>query len=58
VVVINGETTGIWKRTIKKDRVMIEIEHFTKPNPAAQKLIEAASVRYGGFLGRIYSRIG
>ncbi|MBI5952746.1 MAG: AlkZ family DNA glycosylase [Chloroflexi bacterium] len=51
-VVVDGETVGIWKRTIKKDRAIVEFTYFTKPKPAAQGLIEAASVRYGEFLGR------
>jgi hypothetical protein len=52
-VVFNGETIGIWKRTIRKDRVMIELEYFRRADGTAQKLIEAASVRYGEFLGKI-----
>jgi hypothetical protein len=51
-VVVSGETIGTWKRTNRKDRTIIEIEYFTPANRAAQKLIEAASVRYGGFLGK------
>jgi hypothetical protein len=49
-VVVNGKTTGVWKRTIIKDKVFIEFDYFTKPGPALQRLIEAASVRYGKFL--------
>jgi hypothetical protein len=49
-VLVNGETIGAWKRTVKKDKVIIEIEYFTRARRAAQKLIETASVRYGEFL--------
>ena len=51
-VVVNWETTGTWKRTIKKDKTIIEFDYFTQTNRAAQKLIEAVSVQYGGFLGK------
>jgi len=50
VVMINGEGSGIWKRTIKKDSVHIEIDHFINhnlPNIAFEKAIE----KYGTFLG-------
>jgi hypothetical protein len=50
-VVVNGETIGVWKRTHKKDKVILEFEYFTKPEPTSQALIEMASVRYGDFLG-------
>jgi hypothetical protein len=43
---------GTWKRTIKKDKTINEFDYFTTANRVAQKLIETASVRYGGFLGR------
>jgi hypothetical protein len=49
-VVVNGETLGIWKRTIIKDKVIVELECFAKPKPVSRKLIEAASIRYGEFL--------
>jgi hypothetical protein len=49
-VVVNGKTTGVWKRTTTKDKVFIEIDYFTKPGPALQRLIETASVGYGKFL--------
>jgi hypothetical protein len=49
-IVVNGETLGIWKRTIKNDKVTVVFEYFAKPTSASQKLIEAASTRYGEFL--------
>lgn len=51
-VVVNGETIGVWKRAIKKEKVAIEVRYFIDPKPALQKMIETASVRYGEFLGR------
>jgi hypothetical protein len=50
-VVVNGQTIGVWKRTVKKENVLIEFEYFTKPDRAALKLIENAAARYAKFLG-------
>jgi hypothetical protein len=50
VIVVNGQTVGIWKRSIKKDKAIIEMEYFTRPGKAALKMIDEASVRYGLFL--------
>jgi hypothetical protein len=52
VIVVNGQTIGIWKRTFKKDEAILETEYFTLPRPALQKLIQVASVRYGKFLDK------
>ena len=49
-VVVNGQTIGIWNRTIKKDKVSIETEYFKQPRPTTRKMIAAASGRYGMFL--------
>ena len=51
-VVVNGQTIGIWKRTFKKDLVVMEFEYFEKPSAAVLKLIEAAAIQYGKFLGK------
>jgi hypothetical protein len=50
VIVVNGQTMGIWKRTIKKNKAIIEMEYFTRLGKAALKMIDEASVRYGLFL--------
>jgi hypothetical protein len=50
MVVVNGQVTGIWKRTIKKDKVLVETELFTPLNPTTQSLIAKAAIGYGRFL--------
>ena len=52
LIVINGQVTGIWKRVIKKDKVVIETEFFKPPNKPSKKLIEKAAERYGRFLDK------
>jgi hypothetical protein len=51
-VVVNGETVGIWKRAVKREKAIIEFAYFTKPKPASQRLIEVATLRYGEFLDK------
>ncbi|MEW6108889.1 MAG: winged helix DNA-binding domain-containing protein [Nitrospirota bacterium] len=50
VIVVNGQVTGIWKRTIKNDKVIVETELFKQPNKTTKSLIEKASIQYGHFL--------
>ncbi|HTB31819.1 MAG TPA: winged helix DNA-binding domain-containing protein [Bacteroidia bacterium] len=52
VIVINGHVTGIWKRTIKKDKVIIETDLFQPHNKASISLIEKAAGSFGCFLQR------
>jgi hypothetical protein len=50
VIVVNGQVTGIWKRTIKKDKVIVEMEFFKQPDKTTKSLIEKALIHYGHFL--------
>ncbi|HEY9364234.1 MAG TPA: winged helix DNA-binding domain-containing protein [Chitinophagaceae bacterium] len=52
LIVINGEVTGLWKRTIRKDKVIVQIEFFRPYNKTSKKLIEKAALTYGLFLGK------
>jgi hypothetical protein len=49
-IVINGQVTGMWKRTIKKDNVIVETEFFKQANKTTKSLIEKAAIRFGYFL--------
>ena len=51
IIVVNGKVTGLWKRTVKKDRVMVEPLYF---NPAVilDTNVAAAAIKpFGTFLG-------
>ena len=50
VVVINGKVTGSWKRTLKKDRVIVETSLFKQHSKTTIKLIEKAAGIFGKFL--------
>ncbi len=49
VVVVDGQGIGLWKRTVKKDRVHIETILFKPMTKKTKPLIEKAAVLYGNF---------
>ena len=49
-IVIDGRVTGIWKRTMKKDAVIITPSLLTPLNEAETHALVAAANRYGTFL--------
>jgi hypothetical protein len=51
VIVINGHGQGIWKRTIKKDSVVIEPQFFTSLDKSMESLFNIATEKYGTYLG-------
>jgi hypothetical protein len=52
VVLIDGRAAGLWKRTIKNDTVVIEVDLFERLSRAAKAHIEKAAGRFGSFLGK------
>ncbi len=52
IIVVNGQVTGIWKRTIKKDNVIIDIDFFRKHSKSELKCIEKSAEVYGNFMGK------
>jgi hypothetical protein len=53
VIIINGKAAGVWKRTIKKDKPVIETEFFTAPPKTIKKSLEKAEKAYRDYLLRI-----
>ena len=51
IIVINGQVAGLWKRTIKKDKLIIETDFFKTASKAGKKQVETAAKQYGRFLG-------
>src|SRR6266487_145758 len=49
-IVLNGQVVGIWKRTIKKDEVILTPSLFTTLNGAETRALAASAERYGAFL--------
>ena len=52
VIVVNGQISGLWKRTIKKDTVIIELDHFRPHNKKEIGLIEKAAESFGHYSGK------
>ena len=52
VIVVNGQISGLWKRTIKKDTVLIELDHFRPHSKKEIGLIEKAAESFGHFSGK------
>ena len=57
ILVVNGQVKGKWKRTIKKDKVVVEIMPFEPLRETTKDFIEDASRRYGNFLEKEYELI-
>jgi hypothetical protein len=52
VIVINGQVTGIWKRTVVKDKVQVAASLFKKHSKASKTLVEKAAKAYGKFIDK------
>jgi hypothetical protein len=52
IVVLNGQVIGLWKRTIKNDKVIVETNFFQTQNKSIKNLIEKKAIAFGNFLGK------
>jgi len=50
LLVVNGRIVGTWKRTVKKNAVVITSNRFTRITKAETSSIAAATRKYGAFL--------
>jgi len=50
-IVVDGQVVGTWKRTVKKDALIITPSPFTKLKRAETRAIAEVANRYGKFLG-------
>ncbi|MBI3150705.1 MAG: AlkZ family DNA glycosylase [Chloroflexi bacterium] len=51
VIVLNGQVVGGWKRTLKKDSVLVELSLITKLSKTEYQAVVEAANRFGKFLG-------
>jgi Winged helix DNA-binding domain len=49
-IVIDGQVVGTWKRTLKKDAVIIDATPFASLGTARAHALESAAARYGRFM--------
>jgi hypothetical protein len=52
IIVCNGQIIGIWKRTVVKENMMLEIQLFPTDNSLPLDLIQKAADQYGRFSGK------
>ncbi len=50
IIVIDGIVAGIWKRIVKKDKILIEFTFFKTPKKEIMELTEDAAEAFGQFL--------
>lgn len=50
VLVVNGKISGMWKKTVKKDLLVIEIDHFRPHSGNEKLLLTRAAEKFGHFL--------
>jgi hypothetical protein len=51
IIVVNGRVVGIWKRTIKKDKLLIEPQFFQENTVLSNEQMENELKKLGAFLG-------
>lgn len=52
IIVLNGQIIGLWKRTIKNDKVIVETALFQPQNKSIKNSIERKAIVFGNFLGK------
>ena len=53
---INGQVTGLWKRTIKKDKVIVETDFFGSTQKTELDLIKKSNCTVRAFFGKEKNR--
>lgn len=51
VIVVNGKVIGIWKREVKKDKLIVQPDFFITPDKTIVNKFDNAANRYGSFSG-------
>jgi hypothetical protein len=50
-ILINGQVAGVWKRTLHRDRIIVELAPFVSLDRRQNQQVTRAVRRYGEFLG-------
>jgi hypothetical protein len=51
IIILDGQVAGGWKRTLAKNKVIVELSPITKLTKPEKQAIASAAERYGRFLG-------
>ena len=57
IIILDGQIVGGWRRTLKRDEVLVETSLITKLTEAEKHAITDAAERFGRFLGLLVSLI-
>lgn len=52
VIIVDGQVAGLWKRTIKNGRILIETELFKRSGKAVRESIDEKAEEYGRFMNK------
>jgi hypothetical protein len=52
VIVVNGQVTGIWRRTHQKANLLVEVQFFKSPARSLNTTVKKAAQAFGDFLGQ------
>lgn len=52
IIVVDGQVIGIWKRSVKNEKVLIETSFFQANKKSTEQLIEEQANKYEFFLGK------
>ena len=50
-IVVGGRIVGMWRRTLRRDAVVVETRFSAEPSAERRRAVAAAADRYGAFLG-------
>jgi len=51
IIILDGQIVGGWRRTLKRDEVLLETSLITKLTKVEEKAVTDAAMRFGRFLG-------
>lgn len=51
-IVINGQVKGSWRRELTGNKVMMEIQYFSRVNTSMHQAVSSAAKRYAKFIGK------
>jgi len=51
IILLDGQVAGTWRRTLRKNEVIVVLKPYAKLKKIGQQAVDHAARRYGGFLG-------
>jgi hypothetical protein len=52
LIVVNGQVAGLWKRTIQKNKVIVEFDFLRSPDKSIRDLTDKKAAMFGQFLDK------